>query len=130
MNLLLALEVLNGLHTSQAKGLVDALHTGTISLGNALLLAAKKDIQLLQSLVLGLRGELPDEQTTQTTENGEEDVSSVLHGVQHILCGQADDEVEHPVGGGDDGDTAGTLAIGEDFLGQNPSDGTYKNSND
>lgn len=130
VNLLLALEVLNSLNTSQAKCLVDTLHASTVSLGNALLLAAKEDIELLQSLILGLRGEPPDEQTTQTTENGEENVSSVLHGVQHILGGQTNDEVEHPVGGGDDGDTAGTLAVGEDFLGQDPCDGTYKNRDD
>ena len=123
-NLLLALKVLNGLNTRQTKSLVDALHAGAISLSNALLLTTEEDVQLLKSLVLGLRGKPPDEQATQTTENGEEDVGSVLHGVQHVLGGQTDDEVEHPVGGGDDGDTAGTLAVGEDLLGEHPCDGT------
>lgn len=125
-NLLLALEVLNGLNTRQAKGLVDALHAGAISLGDALLLTAEEDVQLLKSLVLGLGRKFPDKQTTQTAENCEEYVGSVLHRVQHVLGSQTDDEVEHPIGGGDDGDTAGALAVGEDLLGEHPCDGTWK----
>lgn len=128
-NLLLALQVLNGLNTRQAKGLVDSLHAGSVSLGDALLLTTEEDVQLLESLILGLGGKLPDEQTTQTTENGEEDVGPVLHRVQHVLGGQTDDEVEHPVGGGDDGDTAGALAVREYLLSEHPCDGTWKESN-
>jgi len=119
------LEVLNVLDTSQTKSLVNTLHTLAIGGGDGSIGATEVDVQLLQGLVLGLGSVVPDEQATKTTENGEEDVGAVLHVVEHVLGGQTDDEVEQPVGRGHDGDTAGTLAVGEDLLSQNPSDGTY-----
>lgn len=122
-DLLLSLQVLNSLHAGQTQGLIDSLHTLTISLSNTVHGAAKEYIQLFGRLVLGLWSELPDEKTAKTAEEGKEDVSAVLHGVQHVLGSQANDEIEHPVCGGDDRDTAGAHAVGEDFLGEDPGDG-------
>jgi hypothetical protein len=87
-------------------------------------IATEEDTQLLKCLVLGLRGKLPYEQATQSTEYGE-DIGTILHRAEHILGGKADNEVEHPVDGGDDRDTAGALTVGEDFLGQYLRDGSY-----
>lgn len=122
------LKVLHILNTSKTKSLIDTLHALPISSSNASITATEEDIQLLQCLVLGFGCEVPHEGTTDCAEDGEENVGSVFHAVEHVLGGQADDEVEHPVCGGDEGHTAGALAVGEDFLGQDPGDGTYRDS--
>lgn len=123
INLLLRLEILQDLNAGKTKTLVDPHHAQAISFGNAIIITTEEDIQLLKCLVLGLRGKLPNEQTTQSTEDGEEDIGTILHCAQHILGGKTNNEVEHPVGGSDDRDTAGALTVGEDFLSQYPSDG-------
>src|SRR3954454_10062048 len=122
MNLLLTLEVLQVLHTSKAEALIDAKHTKPVSLSNAVHSTTKEDIQFLKSLILGLRGKLPNEETTHGTEDSEEDVGTVFHRVKHVLGSKTNDEVEHPVSGSNNGDTTRPLTVGEDLLGQNPSD--------
>lgn len=43
-----------------------------------------------------------------------------------MLRRQTDDEVEHPVGTSNNGNTPGPLAIREDLLGQDPCDRAYR----
>lgn len=123
-SLLVDLEVRDFAGIGQSQLLVDALHALTVLVGNAAHVTTEEDIEFLESLVLGLREELPDEETTEEREDGEEDVGTVLHGVKHILGGKTNDEVEHPVGGSDDGNTTRTHTGGEDFLSKDPCDGT------
>ena len=123
-NLLVRLEILQYLDTGKTKAFVGPHRAQTIGSSNAVRIATEEDTQLLKCLVLGLRGKLPYEQTTQSTEYGE-DIGTILHRAEHILGGKADNEVEHPVDGGDDRDTAGALTVGEDFLTQYLRDGSY-----
>lgn len=118
-------EIFRPLHTAKSQLRVDTVHTGLVLLGQGGVVTTKVDIHLLERLVLGLGDELPDERGTHGAEAGEEDVSPVRHAArgQHVLGGETDDEVEHPVGGGDDGDTAGPERVGKDLLGDDPGDG-------
>lgn len=123
-SLLVILEVRDFSSIGQSQFLVDALHALTILDGNAAHVTTEEDIEFLEGLVLGLGEELPDEETTEEREDGEEDVGTVLHGVKHVLGGKTNDEVEHPVGGSDDGNTTRTHTSGEDLLSKDPCDGT------
>lgn len=119
-----SLEVRDFRSVSQSQFLIDALHALTVLVGNAVHVTTEEDIEFLEGLVLGLGEELPDEETTTKREDGEEDVSTILHGVKHVLGGKTNDKVEHPVGGGNDGNTARTHTGREEFLSKDPCDGT------
>lgn len=123
-SLLIDLEIGDFSSISQTQLLVDALHALTVLVGNAAHVTTEEDIEFLEGLVLGLREELPDEETTSKREDGEEDVGTVLHGVKHVLGCKTNDEVEHPVGGSDNGNTTRTHTGGENFLSKDPCDGT------
>ena len=79
--------------------------------------------EFLEGLVLRLGRKIPDKEAAHAAEEGEEDVDAELQAVDHVLCREADDEVEHPVRRGHNRDAARAHAVGEDLLRQHPGDG-------
>lgn len=109
--------------TIQSQTLLDPCHPLAILDSDGIPIGTKVHIQLLERLVLRLGHQRPHEDGPPAAEGGEEDVRAVLHVVDHVARAQADDEVEHPVRGGHDGDAARAHAVGEDLLREHPRDG-------
>lgn len=116
----LPLNIIDILDARETQALVDALHPLLVLDSKIALRATKINIQLLERLVLGLGHEPPDEQATAATEGREEDIGSESHAGEHVLGGETDDEVEHPVRRGDNRDTARTHRGRENLLRQHP----------
>ena len=76
--LLLDLQILWSLNTSQTQALLDSLHPLAVLNRDGGAGSTEVDVQLLQGLVLGLGDHEADEETTNTTEGGEEDVGTEL----------------------------------------------------
>ena len=117
-------EILWGPHTGQAEALLNPLHALAVAFSDASTVTAEVDVELFEGLVLCLGHHEPHEEGAAAAERSEEEVRAPLHTVQHVSSGQADDEIEHPVGGSHDGDAARAHRVGEDLLREHPGHGT------
>lgn len=119
-------QVFRPLNTRQSKRRINTIHACLILGCKRIVISAKIQVHLLESLVLGLGHKLPHKRRAHATEDGEEDVCAVRHAVrgQHILGGQTNDKVKHPVSRRDNRHTTRTHRVGEDLLWDDPRDGT------
>lgn len=117
-------QILRPLHTVQSKLSVDTIHASLVLDSNGSRVTTKVHIELLKRLVLRLRHKLPHKHRAHRAKARKEDVGAVRHarGGQHVLGGEANDKVEHPVRRGGDGDTLGPQRVGEDLLRKHPRD--------
>lgn len=93
-NNVLFLDVIDCVSIGQPQFVVDPLHPGSVLGSKSCAIATEVDIQFFQRFILGLRYQKPHKESTAASKAGEEDVRSESHAVDHVTCGQANDEVE------------------------------------